>query len=163
MGGTIEGEFADVYGIHVDANQLYYKEDKGYFAEVALGLDRKIFDDWLLQFEAFHHGLGTDDPREYRDLKFDAYHPLNYWGRYYGSAMLSHTFANLMEMRAIFQQNFSDSSSFITLFFKDPLTQNIELNLTANIGLGKKPLGGKMRSEFGSYPQMVNLDLISYF
>lgn len=162
-GITVEGEISQSLGLHVDAHQRNHRNSYFKGSEIAIGVDYRLNYDSLLLFEGFHHGTGYASVEEYKRIEDDPFRPLYHIGKNYLSVGLKRELTPITDLRLQMQRNLTDSSNLINAWVKHSVADNSELEVSWTYGQGEKPLGGVVRSEYGTYPKLLGFEFNYYF
>jgi hypothetical protein len=177
VGGALAGELGP---LEVRLEAAYFKTEPGQRLPAPLtgavlkdnltavfGLGRSFENSFTLEAEYLYNGNGDPDNLEAalirRNLGFSPH-----LGRHMLGVLASYGFLPLLLGQLVWIYSFSDNSSLIQPSLSVSLADEIDLQLSASIGLGRKPVLGPgpsilVQSEFGSFPDVYLLELKFFF
>lgn len=160
-GGSISGELFDWLGLRAEGHVVEeLDENSDDKTELSIGLEHRWENSLFLQLEQFYHGSGATAIAEYADsLTGDS----NYLARRYQALGLSYEFNPLLTGQMTIIQNAIDHSRLYSINTLYSLSDESELSISLTVPQGKEPEGLAIKSEFGRYPKVLNVELRAYF
>ena len=159
MGGS-EGQLNDTVGLRIEGKQLISRKDQTGQVSFVLGLDYRWSESLLLIGEFFVNGEGLDRIEDTEKVSSTPYQPLAQLGRQYLGAGFTYDLTPTVKLRSIAQMNFTDSSSLVSASLAYSLSDKVDLNLGLLKGQGARTFEGQLRSEYGTYPQVVAFEAL---
>lgn len=157
LGGSISGEMFDWLGIRVEGHQQ--KDLDNYqprLSKVSMGFEHRWKSSLMVQLELYYHGSGATEVASYDNNQ-------TYTARRYQAVGLAYEFTPLLSTEFSVLHNQVDNSRLYTLYAVYSLSNESELEMTLSIPDGEAPEGQSIKSEFGSYSRVFNLELRAYF
>lgn len=163
MGGAIQGEFGDHLGIRMEG---HHKESS--FLEQAsdefnVGIETRIGDSFVATAEWFSHTFGYAKPEDYMRIGEDKDPPRYYLGREYGALGFTFDLTSLTSFRLLSLANFTDSSFLFVSRLSTSLSEEADFSIGTTNTQGKAPIDGTLRSEYGSYPNVLSVETNIYW
>ena len=163
LGVSAEGEVAKSLGFHMDFHQLLPDDSRAAYVEAALSFDYRWSHKSIFQLEFYNHGAGYNDKNRYTELEEDPNRPVTHLSRRYAGGVFTHDYNPLTTIRTMIQKNLVDQSVLGTFYIKRSLGQASELTLIINNSNGESPVDSIVKTEYGSYPKMMSIEIGSYF
>ncbi len=162
-----------VVGVHGDATLTLPTEDAAEedpFVRAVVGADWRPTNTTTLSAEGYYQGFGTNDPDEYLLLFVgERFARGEVWqvGRFYGSLAWAQEISALVSSSIALITNFEDPSMLIAPGLSWSVSNEAAMSVGGFVSLGGRPdLSAQipeLRSEFGTYPPSVFVQLRSYF
>jgi hypothetical protein len=140
-------------------------EEKNYF-RASVGMDYNLNSKTYGFVEYHFNSAGKNDPEQYNDLfNLAAYRDGSVYllGKHYINIGSTYQLSPLLPFTGLLILNLSDWSLILSPRFEYNIAENIYLSAGAYLGWGKNPEPVLMRSEFGSYPDMLFTSFRIYF
>ena len=157
IGGSVQGELFGWLGVrgeghHADPDDPAVSPS----TEITLGVEHKWESSLNIRLEQFYHGSGAGSVNEYSPSTI-------YLARNYTALGIGYEFTPLWigEFLALF--NWTDYSTLLTGNAVYSLSDESEISFIVGFPVGKKPEGPEIKSEFGTYPYYLNIEVRSYF
>ena len=157
VGGSLSGELFDWLGIRAEGHQRTELDGEQLrYSELSVGFEHRWENSLMLQLEQYYHGLGADSVSAY-DLQ------QAYPARRYQALGLSYEFTPLLNGQLSIIRNQLDKSRLYSVNTIYSLGNESELVVSLSVPHGEGPQGLLIKSEFGNYPKIFNLEIRSYF
>ena len=157
QGGAISGELFGWLGLRAEGHRLEEIDKPGpSLSKYSIGLEHRWENSFMLQIEQYYHGPGAVDVNEY---VLDQAYP----ARRYQAMGMSFEFTPLMLGQLSVVHNQIDSSRLYNLNAVYSLSNESELSIDLSLPEGQTPAGSVIRSEFGAYPRILNIEIRAYF
>ncbi len=126
------------------------------------GVEKRFGENVLTSFEGFFHERGYTNPESYAHLLTIRGTEGNL-GRFYLGLGVDWQAEPLTSLKVLVQGNLSDQSVLTTTRILHSLSQVSEAGLTLILPYGQTPEEGTLKSEFGSYPVLVQAEVTINF
>ncbi len=153
-----------VVGLHGDLTVT--KPDGDAFVRGVVGADWQPFENTTLSGEVYVQTLGQSDPADFLLFGLDprsASGELWLLGRVYAGAAWMQQITPLVTGSLAVIGNLEDPSAFIAPGLDWSVADDVVVTAGGFIGVGQRPNGLALRSEFGTYPVVGYLQLRTYF
>lgn len=164
FGATVASSIGPV-GVHSDAAFTVSSADGNFFRGV-VGADWRPTGNTTLSGEFYVQTLGASDPSGYLTFATnDRFARGELWllGRYYAGVALSQQITPLITGTAAVIANLGDPSMLLVPTIDWSVAENADLGAGAFLGVGKRPDGLTLNSEFGLYPVTAFVEVKTYF
>lgn len=169
-GSILETKKAGVgYSVDVSGTKLYgtwllsMPEEGDDFTEAVLGAERQLGPYTHIIGELYYNGWGSDDPDDYPELLFtDRYldgMALSL-GRLNAVVQVSRQVTALLTLTPAVFTNMSDGSVLLRMDGSFSLSDYTDLTGGIFLGLGERPDGFEMQSEYGSVPATLYVEVV---
>jgi hypothetical protein len=162
-GFSLQGEVFDTIGVRVEGHQKKHRRKTLASSEVAGGIDYRVAPPLLCQFEQFFHGSGYGSVDEYQQYNEDPDPPLYYVGKNYSAASAVYDVNPLVTWKNLFVTNWTDGSAMWSSNMAYALTEGAEVSASLLLPRGKGPKPEEIRSEYGTYPRIVQVETALYW
>lgn len=162
VGFDFQGELFDWLGVRGEGH-MRFPDNGERDSKLALSLEYRPDSRTSLRLEQYYQRSGVTEETEYAQLGFSADSASYYLARHYTALGVSYELTPLWLTDALLLINHNDSSGLLALYASYSLSDESEFAVGINLPIGEQPVNGRVRSEFGSYPQTVTLELRSYF
>ncbi|MFV2060976.1 MAG: hypothetical protein ACC653_09850 [Gammaproteobacteria bacterium] len=162
VGGAIQGELYKGTGFRLEGHygNPQNNNSKNYKL-LSVGLEHQWQNNSELRLEIFYNGLGTDNVSEYQASQNLS--TVQYLARRYTALGGSYQFTPLLTGQAVVIANLDDQSQLLSFYTVYSLSDESEFTFNLNLPVGDKPEGLLIKSEFGSYPRSINIEVRQYF
>ncbi len=140
--------------------------DEDPFVRASLGGMWRATQRLTLSAEAYHQGSGADDPADYLGVYTDERHTRGeLWavGRWYAGLSAAAEITPLVYGSLMAIGNLGDGSALVGPGLSWSVSDSSEVVGSAFAGLGERPEGFALKSEFGLVPTMVFVEWKAYF
>jgi len=160
LGASFQGELFDWLGLRIAGHHARPDEPllKNY-NEFTIGLEHRWENTLEARLEVFYHGNGSDTTSNYATMATDT----PYLARRYSAFSLGYELTPLLNAQALLITNHIDQSKLLSLYFSYSVSDESELAVNISTTYGKKPTGIPVTSEFGAYPDSVQIEFRYYF
>jgi len=157
QGGSISGELFGWLGVRAEGHQLRELDnEQSRYSKYSLGFEHRWENSLMVQIEQYYHGPGATDVAQYDFAQ-------TYPGRRYQALGLSYEVSPLLMAQFSFIRNQLDASRLYNMNTVYSLSNESELAVSFSLPDGEKADGLSIKSEFGSYPAIINLEIRGYF
>lgn len=158
------GYTVDVSGTKLYGAWLLSMPDHGDdYTEAVIGAERQLGPYTHLLGELYYNGWGTDDPGDYPALLLTERYldgmALSL-GKYNAAIELSRQITALLTLTPAVFTNLTDGSALLRMDGAYSLSDFTDLTAGVFLGLGERPDGLEIKSEYGSVPPTIYLELI---
>ncbi|MDF1525759.1 MAG: hypothetical protein RRA15_12015 [bacterium] len=158
------GYTVDIAGTQVYGSLLLTRTSvRDEYSQAVLGAERQVGPYTLLVAELYRNGWGTGDPDDYPALILsDEYMSGNVFtlGRYNMAFQVSRQINPLMTLTPAIFANLSDGSALLRLDGSWSLSDLTGLTGGLFFGMGERPHAGIPRSEYGSIPISIYVEIV---
>ncbi|MFC1748780.1 hypothetical protein ACFL2V_08220 [Pseudomonadota bacterium] len=162
IGGALQGELFDWLGVRVEGHHADPQTVAGGdYRQLSLGVEHRWESSLDLRLELLYNGVGNDLVSSYQVVV--ASNDAIYLARRYSAFGGSYEVTPLLLMSAVLISNMDDHSHLISLNSVYSLSDESEAVFNVSTPLGNRPANGLLRSEFGAYPNSMNLEYRLYF
>lgn len=157
LGASASGDLFDWLGIRIEGHQAEDRDNQtASYTNYSIGLEHRWENSLTLQFEQYYHGRGA--------MQVDLYDLRQaYPARRYQALGLNYEFSPLLTGQFSLIRNQIDSSRIYSMNTVYSVTNESDLSIGLSIPDGKQADGKMIRSEFGNYPNVLNVELRAYF
>ena len=157
LGGSLQGELFDWLGVRGEGNHADPDDPAvSPSTEITLGVEHKWESSLNIRLEQFYHGSGAGSVSEYNPSTI-------YLARNYTALGVGYEFTPLWIGEFLTLFNWTDYSTLLTGNAVYSLSDESEISFIVGIPVGKKPEGLEIKSEFGTYPYYLNIEIRAYF
>lgn len=157
IGGSISGEVFDWLGVRAEGHQLEELDEAERKRSVfSIGLEHRWENSLTIQLEQFYNGSGATNVADYN---FNAGYP----ARRYQVLGISYEITPLLFGQANIIRNHQDASRLYSINTTYSISDESELSASLTIPQGEKAAGPVVRSEYGIYPRVLNIEFRVYF
>ncbi len=157
LGGSLSGELFNWLGVRAEGHRLdTLDDDVADQARFSLGLEHRWENSLMVQVEQYYNGAGAMEVAKY-DMQ------QAYPARRYQALGISYEFTPLLSGQFTIVHNPIDHSVLYSLNAIYSLANESELAVSLTVPGGKGATGSNARSEFGSYPSVLNIEIRAYF
>ena len=158
----MQGELFDRLGVRMEGHVR--RDVRGHRRiEFASGIEHRFESSLDLRAEYYYHGAGAADVAAYTVAAASPSSSGGYAGRRYMALGGGYEFTPLLTGDAVAIHNIDDRSWLLSMNATYSLADEAELVLNGAIPAGKRPQGSALKSEFGSYPASLLLEVRAYF
>jgi len=158
-GYTVDLKGTKLYGTFL----LTMPEDADDYTELVIGAERQIGPYTHAFGELYYNSWGTDDPAEYLDLlasrRFLDGQALSL-GKWNGAVQVSRQMSALLTITPAVFANLSDGSTLLRMDGAFSLSDLTNMTGGLFIGLGERPDGLALKSEYGNVPLTFYVELV---
>ena len=161
IGGDLQGELFEWLGIRAEGH-VNFPDQAGLKqrVEFALGLEHRWESTFSLRAEQFYHGGGAASSAAYAvTLATQS----TYLARNYSALGASYEFTPLLSGDLTVIHNWMDHSALVAAYLLYSLSDESELAISGAVARGVRPVGARINSEFGLYPNSLSAEIRSYF
>jgi len=164
IGGSLQGEVFQWLGVRAEGH-VAYPDDSLWdpYSELSVGVEHRWENSLDLRLEQFYHGSGAVSVSGYGSTPAAAQGESVYMGRDYTALGAGYQFTPLVNTGMLAIANLTDHSYLLSFNAIYSLSDEAELAVNLGVPIGKKPEDSEIKSEFGSYPYSVNIEVRCYF
>ena len=156
-GASISGELFAWLGIRIEGHRAEdLDRQHAEYSDYSIGLEHRWENSLQLQFEQYYHGVGAPQVQAYNLQQA-------YPARRYQAIGLSYEISPLWTGQASLIYNQIDASRLYSLNLVHSVSDESEMSIDLSLPTGEAPLGNTIRSEYGAYPRLLNLEFRVYF
>ena len=162
IGGSLQGELFQWLGVRAEGH-VADPDDSQRNSELSFGIEHSWENSLDLRLEQFYHGKGAGSVSDYNITSTAAQGESIYLGRNYTALGVGYEFTPLVNAEMLAIANLTDHSYLLSFNAIYSLSDEAELAVNLGVPIGKKPEDSEIKSEFGSYPYSVNIEVRCYF
>jgi hypothetical protein len=162
IGGSLQGELFQWLGVRAEGH-VADPDDSQRNSELSFGIEHSWENSLDLRLEQFYHGKGAVSVSDYNITSTAAQGESIYLGRNYTALGVGYEFTPLVNAEMLAIANLTDHSYLLSFNAVYSLSDESELAVNLSMPIGKKPEDSEIKSEFGSYPYSVNIEVRCYF
>lgn len=164
LGCSFQGEIFKWLGIRSEAHHAFPDLSQyGSWSEICFGMEHRFENSLDMRLEYFYHGGGSDSIDIYGTSPAVVMGESLYLGKKYAALGAGYEVNPLLNVQLSAITNLVDRSYLISLNAVYSLTDESELSMSLGIPQGDGPEAMALKSEFGSYPKSLNIELRYYF
>lgn len=163
-GFSIQGELFRWLGVRAEGHYASHDSDLlDSWSEMCVGIEHHWENSLDLRFEYFFHGSGAGSVSGYSTSPAMISRESAYAGRRYAALGIGYELTPLMDIKMTAINNMADDSYMIALNGAYSLSDESELVMGVGLPVGEEPEGALIKTEFGSYPHTLTIEIRWYF
>lgn len=161
VGGDLQGELLEWLGVRAEGH-VNFPDQAGLKRrlEFAMGLEHCWENTFSLRAEQFYHGGGASNSATYGAALATQG---GYLARNYSALGASYEFTPLLSADLTVIHNWMDHSLLAAVYLLYSLSDESEFAVSAAVARGARPVGLRVNSEFGLYPDSLSAEIRCYF
>lgn len=164
IGGSVQGEVFRWLGIRAEGHISFPDDSTQHSYDLfTIGIEHRWENSLNLRFEQFYNGIGFVSTSDYLFFATRDRDVIPYLGRNYSAFGASYEITPLLTTDMLLIANLTDDSYLWSINATYSLSNEAELSLEVGMPMGKKPETVNIMSEFGLYPDSINVEVRYYF
>jgi hypothetical protein len=171
IGAAIQGELVNGIGLRLEGHYGNPQDNKSKnYKLLSIGLEHQWQNNSELRTEFFYNGLGSDTVSQYQlgqnlgnSANTTNTTSVQYFARHYLAFGGSYDITPLLIGQAVIISNLDDQSNLLSFYAVYSLSNEAEMTINLNLPVGNAPDGLIIKSEFGSYPKTLTIEVRRYF
>ncbi len=164
IGGSIQGELFQWLGVRAEGHVADPDDSRqGRKSELSVGVEHHWESSLDIRLEYFYHGSGAGSVSEYKLMPDAVQGGSIYLCRHYSAFGAGYEFTPLLNAQMSAIANWTDHSYLLSFNAVYSLADEAEFVVNLGAPIGRAPEGDELKSEFGSYPYSLNIEVRYYF